>query len=82
MNARGEAYISIHFFVSYLEMANKVDITNNMFRLYPYFFVSEDVCLDFDRQEDGSFATLDGFLLNPTDKITKLLLPSIFYFIT
>lgn len=28
VNTRGDAYISIHFFVS-LEMANKVDITNN-----------------------------------------------------
>lgn len=37
VNARGEAYISIHFFfffVSYLEMANKVDITNNIFQMY------------------------------------------------
>lgn len=34
VNARGEAYISFHFFVSYLEMANKVDITNNIFQMY------------------------------------------------
>lgn len=33
VNTRGDAYISIHFFVS-LEMANKVDITNNTLSMF------------------------------------------------
>lgn len=42
VNARGEAYISIHFFVSSLEMANKVDITNNVFSCIQ-LFLKEDL---------------------------------------
>ena len=44
VNARGEAYISIHFlFVSYLEMANKVNITNNMLQMWSDIFLCGDL---------------------------------------
>lgn len=46
VNTRGDAYISIHFFVS-LEMANKVDITNNTLCMFCVirllFFCTEQV---------------------------------------
>lgn len=61
VNARGEAYISIHFFVRYLEMANKVDITNNMFRLYPYFFVSSDVLYLMNTDTSPDYDLNDSF---------------------
>lgn len=34
VNARGEAYISIDFLCVFWKMANKVDITNNIFQLF------------------------------------------------